>query len=236
MWVRSTAGPSVTVGNSLVNDSKSLDLLGVSFDKRLKSTPYLRAQAAATRRIKGAIAALSRHLPAFIVTKVAKTLVLGKSGYGAPAAISPRLKESDPVCSAVAAVQVAINDVARSALSVHRRDQIPVATLLHNSSLPSLNRLTVRGLALETWKAIRVCDGPNGQPNPLGGLIGTPGQGSRLTRTVTASHLPPPLQCAMPTFVWYSYMLWNSHSCLREATTLSEAKKAADYICNLVPL
>ncbi len=236
MWVRNTAGPSVSVGNTSVTDSKSLDLLGVSFDKGLKSTPYLKAQAAATRRISGAIAALSRHLPDFVVTKVARTLVLGKSGYGVAAAVPPRLKESDPVCSAVAAVQVAINDVARSALSVYRRDKIPVSALLHDSSLPSLNRLTVRGLALETWKAIRVCDGPNGQPNPLGCLIGTPGQGSRLTRTVTASHLSPPLKCAMPTFVWYSYILWNTHTCLREATTLSEAKKAVNHICNLVPL
>ncbi len=213
-----------------------LYLLGVTFDKGLKSTPYLKAQVSATKRICGAIAALSRHLPAFIVTKVAKALVLGKSGYGAAAAIPPRLNESDSACSAVMAVQVAINNVARSALCVHQRDKIPIATLLSNSSLPSLNRLTVRGLVLETWKAIRVCDGPGGQPNPLGCLIGTPGQGSRLTRTVAACHLPPPLKCAMPTFVWYSYMLWNSHACLREATTMSEAKKAADHICNLVPL
>ncbi len=236
MWVRSTAGPCVTVGDASVTDSKSLDLLGVSFDKGLKSTPYLKAQASATKRIRGAIAALSRHLPAFVVTKVARALVLGKSGYGAPAAISPRLDESDPVCSAVAAVQVAINNVARSALRVNKKDKIPIGTLLRNSSLPSLNRLTVRGLALETWKAIRVCDGPSGEPNPLGCLIGTPGQGPRFTRTVAASHLPPPLKCAMPTFVWYSYMLWNSHTCLREATTLSEAKKAADHICNQVPM
>ncbi len=236
MWVRTTAGPCVSVGDALVTDSKSLDLLGVSFDKGLKTTLYLKAQASATKRICGAIAALSRHLPAFIVTKVARTLVLGKSGYGAAAAISPRLNESDSINSAVAALQVAINNVARSALCVHKRDKIPIADLLCDSSLPSINRLTVRGLALETWKAIRVRDGPSGQPNPLGCLIGTPGQGSRFTRTVAASHLPPPLKCAMPTFVWYAYMLWNSHACLREATTLSEAKKAADHICNLVPL
>ncbi len=236
MWIRTAAGPDVRVGDAMIADSNSLDLLGVSFNKSLKSTPYLKSQASATRRIRGAIAALARSLPLPYVTKVARSLVLGKSGYGVAATISPRLKESDPVCPAVAAIQVAINDVARSAMGISRKDRISVATLLQKSSLPSLNRLTVRNIALETWKAIRVRDGPQGQPNPLGHLIGEPGQGSRLTRAVTAGHLFPPIKCAMPTFVWYSYVIWNSHSCLREASTLSEAKRAADAISGLVPL
>ncbi len=236
MWLRATSGPAVRVGDATVGDSTSLDLLGVSFNKRLKSTPHLKSQASATRRIRGAISALARHLPLPYLTKVARTLVLGKSGYGAAATVPPRLSASDPVCPAVAAIQVAINDVARSAIRTNRKDKIPVTTLLQKSSLPSLNRLTVRSMALETWKAIRVRDGPGGQPNPLGQLIGDPGQGSRVTRAVSAGHLLPPLKCAMPTFVWYSYVIWNSHSCLREANTITEAKRAADAISKLVPL
>ncbi len=236
MWIRTNAGPAIQVGHTSISDSNSLQLLGVSYDKRLRSTPYLKAQASATKRISGAIIAISKHLPSPVVTKIARALVLGKTGYGVAAAISPRLRDSDTLCSAVAAIQVAINDVARAATGANKKDRLTVATLLHKSSLPSLNRLTVRSLALETWKAIRIRDGPSGRPNPLGELIGDPGHGSRLTRTVAAGHLTPPLKCAMPTFVWFSYVLWNSYSCLREATTLSDAKKAADTISELVPL
>ncbi len=236
MWIRATPGPTVSIGNVLVSDSNSLDLLGVSFDKSLRATSFLKAQASATRRIRGAISALSRHLPSDVVTKVARALVIGKSGYGVAATIPPRLKESDPLCSAVNTLQIAINDIARSVTGTTRKDKLQVTELLQRSALPSLNKLTVRNVALETWKAIRVRDGPDGQPNPLGCLIGEPGRGCRLTRNVAAGHLPPPLKCAMPTFVWYSYLLWNSHSCLREATTLSAAKKAADKISEVVPL
>ncbi len=236
MWIRNETGPAVNVGHASVCDSKSLSLLGVAFDKNLRSTPYLRAQVSATRRIGGAVKALSRHLPSHVVSKVARALVLGKTCYGVAATIPPRLHNSDPTSSAVAAIQVAINDVARSTTGYCRNDRIPVTTLLNQSSLPSLNRLTVHNLAIETWKAINVCDGPQGQPNPLGCLIGEPGQGLRLTRTVQARHLIPPIKYAMPTLIWYSYVLWNSHQCLREATTLSEAKRAADTIAKQVPL
>ncbi len=236
MWIRTTEGPKVKVGSTQIADSDCLTLLGVSFDKRLRSTPYLKAQVSATRKIGGAVTSLAKHLPCSIVARVGRALVIGKSGYGSAAAISPRLKESDPTSSAVASVQVAINDVARSVTGTKRTDKLPVATLLKQSSLPSLNRLTVRNLALETWKAIRIRDGPGGQPNPLGRLIGDPGQGSRFTRTVAAGHLLPPFKCAMPTFVWHSYVLWNSYPCLRNATTLSAAKNAADTISGLVPL
>ncbi len=236
MWVRTATGPSISIGNTTVGDSNSLDLLGVCFEKSLRSTPFLKAQASATRRINGAVAALSRHLPSHIVSKVARALVIGKTGYGAAAVIPPRLHRSEPNCSAVAAIQVAINDVARSATGNTRKDKLPVATLLQKSSLPSLNQLTVRSLAVETWKAIKVRDGPDGLPNPLGLLVGDPGNGVRFTRTVAAGHLAPPLKMAMPTFIWYSYMLWNSYPCLREATTLSSAKMAANTISKLVPL
>ncbi len=236
MWIRTTSGPSVTVGSTQIVDSDSVTLLGVSFDKRLRSTPYLKTQVSATRRIGGAVASLAKHLPCPIVARIARALVIGKSGYAMAAAITPRLKESDPASSDVASVQVAINNVARSVTGTKRNDRLSVATLLKKSSLPSLNRLAVRSLALETWKAIRIRDGPGGQPNPLGRLIGDPGRGSRFTRTVAAGHLAPPLRCAMPTFVWHSYVLWNSYSCLRDATTLPAAKRAADTISGLVPL
>ncbi len=55
MWIQPAAGPAVYVGDVMVQDSNSLDLLGVSFNKALKSTPYLKSQASATRRIRGAI-------------------------------------------------------------------------------------------------------------------------------------------------------------------------------------
>ena len=236
MWVNSSESPPVLVGGISVNPAPSLELLGVRFDKSLRSNPFLSAQLAASKRILGISRRLGRHLPPSMTSSVSSALFVGKLSYAAAATISPRFSELDSGNPVAAKIQVAINDAARSILNCSKKKRVARETLLVRSNLPSLNRLTVRSLALETWKAIRVRDGPGGAANPLGGQIGDPGSGSRSTRATTAGLLPPPAGKASESLVWRAYSLWNSCAELREASSLSLAKRAADRLAANAPI
>ncbi|QQP42467.1 Hypothetical protein FKW44_017150, partial [Caligus rogercresseyi] len=68
------------------------------------------------------------------------------------------------------AVQVAINDVARSIAGCRRRDHIRIEDLLSIAKIPSLNEITVMAVAVETWKCFHSNDGGCGARNPIGDL------------------------------------------------------------------
>ncbi len=235
MWAGHKDVPSVLVGNSIVPEATSVDLLGVGFNKSLRPTPYFAQQMAAARRILGLTRRLMCHLPPNLVAMVSRSLFNGKLGYGLAAAATPRLCEADPIQSAVQELQVIVNSAARTIMRRKRADHIPIYRLLADTGLPSLNRLLIRAVALEAWRAVCVRDGPGGTKNPLGILLGDPGSGTRITRSTTAGLLPSP-HSGKDTLVWSAVRIWNSCADLRTASTLSAAKTAAFKMARLAPL
>ncbi len=235
LWAGNRDVPSVTVGNSVVPEATSVDWLGVGFNKLLRPTPYFTQQLAAARRILGLTRRLMCHLPPNLVAMISCSLFSGKLGYGLAAAATPRLYEADPVQSSIQELQVIVNSAARTILRKKRDDHIPVSRLLADTGLPSLNRLLVRAVALEAWRAVHLRDGPRGTANPLGVLLGEPGSGTRVTRATTAGLLPSP-HTGKDTLVWSAYRVWNTSADLRMATTLSAAKTAAYSLARLAPL
>ncbi len=235
LWAGHQEVPAVTVGDSTVSEATYVDLLGVKFNKNLKPIPYFKLQLAAARKILGLTCRLMCHLPPDLVAMVSRSLFAGKLGYGLATAARPRFSEADQVQSAVQELQVVINSAARAILRRKQADCIPVSRLLAKTGLPSLNRLLVKSVALEAWRAVCVKDGPGGTPSPLAVLIGNPGQGTRATRANTAGLLPPP-RTGKDTLVWSAYQAWNHSADLRAATTLSAARTAASALANLAPL
>jgi len=112
---------------------------------------------------------------------------------------------------------------------------LPVPTLLARTGLPSLNKLAAKAVALETWKAVVSSDGPDSSQNPLGILLGLPGAGGRLTRQSAARQLPTPLAGNKDSLASIGHKVWNTYAPLREAKTLSEARKAAKTFSMTVP-
>ncbi|QQP54199.1 Hypothetical protein FKW44_006953 [Caligus rogercresseyi] len=51
------------------------------------------------------------------------------------------------------AIQVALNDAARSIFGCKRRDHIHVGDLLERAGLPSLNEVAAKAVTLVTWNA-----------------------------------------------------------------------------------
>ena len=87
-------------------------------------------------------------------------LVLGKVGYAAPSVYPIRFSDNEPIDKNVKVIQVAINNVAQTVLGTGRTDRIETEELLFRASIPSINCLTARGIALEAWKVFRSTDRP----------------------------------------------------------------------------
>ncbi len=236
MWTGAASYP-IKVGSTLVTDKNCLEMLGVKFDKALRPLPFLEAQANSAKQILGLTRRLSHHLPPHLCSIISSSLLTGKLGYAAAAVISSRLVMTDPAGHGLwCQIQVIINNAARHILRVSRSKKMEVSRLLSKSGLPSLNRLVVKAVAVETWKAIRIMDGPGGTPNPLGALIGSPGSGERTTRATSANLLPPPTKIATESMVWCAYQVWNSSEELRNAVTLNEAIRVACKLAKIAPL
>ena len=237
LWLGRKAGGkealTININGVAIHPSKTLEMLGITYDSYLSSSPHLEKQVAAGKAIRGTIRRLSLHLPRGPVLKmVAGALVTGKLSYGAAATLTPRWKEEDTKRGAIHELQVLINDVARSLLGRRRSDRISTEELLKKSGLPSLNHFAVRSIAVEAWKAM---SGINSPYDPLQGLLGEAGSGSSRTRAAAAGHLPPPLQKAAQTFIWEAHKIWNNHRALREAKSLVAAKKVAKDMTALIP-
>ncbi|QQP37667.1 Rna-directed dna polymerase from mobile element jockey-like protein, partial [Caligus rogercresseyi] len=124
------------------------------------------AKAAAKRA--ALISRLAVHIPrGKYLRQLAKGLMIGKISYAAAAVTIPRLdNECKGPNSAHRAIQVAINDAARSIVGCKRRDHIHVHDLLERAGLPSLNEVAAKAVALETWKCFYSNDGGGGARNP----------------------------------------------------------------------
>ncbi len=193
-------------------------------------TVTLTSQAKSARRILGVTRRLLRHLPPNLVARISAVLFAGKLGYGLAAVVPPRLVKGDPVNGGIQDLQIVVNTAARCILGKRLTDRVGVQQLLHQTGLPSINRLIVKSAALETWRAIH-----SNEDNPLSRLIGNPGSGARATRANTSGLLPPP-RATKDSLAWSAYRIWNSCEDLRLATSLASAKKAASSLAKSAPL
>ena len=137
------------------------------------------------------------------------------------------------------AIQVAMNNIARSVSGCARRDHVKIEDLLARANISSYNEVTVRAVAMETWKAFQSSDGPGGSKNPLGKLIFPErnlSDASRTSRAATAGIIPLPLHSKASTFIWNASTVWNHSRPLREAKTKSEAMKVAKCLARNAPV
>ena len=151
---------------------------------------------------------------------------------------SPRFGDADApkVTKESKAIQTAINDTARTILGARRTDRIRVEDLLARSGLPAYNHLVIRSIAMETWKALNICDGPNGSHNPIGCMLRNEGTRSKHTRRVESGKLPPPTKKPQETFICHAVRMWNAFADLRDASTLSGARRVASTMARMAPL
>ena len=142
----------------------------------------------------------------------------------------------------MASLQVAVNDVGRSAIHSSRSDRKPVEELLKESRRPSMNRLVIETIGVECWKALRLSDVPNGPLNPLGIILSPTGSPALVrashsrTRAATTGSIAPPAKRQVESFVWQAYHIWNSNLDLRKSPTLAAARRASSTIAMVSPI
>ncbi len=229
-----SSSSSVNVGGVMVVPGDTVDVLGVTYDSRLSPAPHLAATLRSARSLACAARRLSLHLRRPILQQVVRALVVGKVGY-ACAVLRPRLADSDPVQGGVAAVQTAVNDCARAIIGETRSSRTPSTELLQRSGMPSINRLIIEQVAMETWKGMNYVSGDDSTKIPIGQIL-CPPHARRATRAAASNCIPPPTKVKTDSFLWSAYKIWNSSPTLRSATTLASARRAAKELAAGAPI
>jgi hypothetical protein len=156
-----------------------------------------------------------------------------------PVVARPRLPGSTgTIPEALASVQVAINNVARSVVGHRREDHIPIVDLLEAAKFLLLNQQVVRAKAMAAWNAYASDDGTNGRRNPVGscmfGNVNQPAN-TRPTRATAAAEVRVPTR-GMDTLVTHALETWNVCLVLRDSRTKAEANQAATNLARNSPL
>ncbi len=236
----------ITVGSETVRPGQTLNFLGVTIDDRLSMATHHHKVAASARAKAGTVARLAAHLPVGpYLRQLPNGIIVGKVTYATAASFSPRLAAEDPPPPAAQRVaQLAMNRAARTITGHRLTDKVPVGDLLKAANLPSLNRATIKAVAMEAWKAFVTHDGDSssgcgnnyGSRNPLGLLLFDSSSTISRTRAGSNGLISPPLRIAADTFVYAAYRIWNSSRELRAAKTLGEARRAAINMSAGAPL
>ncbi|QQP56376.1 Uncharacterized protein FKW44_001007, partial [Caligus rogercresseyi] len=222
---KDVAGFTINVGGVEVHPFDEIEFLGVKFDTAFTTVPHNINIAKAAAKRAALISRLAVHLPrGKYLRQLAKGLMIGKISYAAAAVTIPRLdNECKGPNAAHRAIQVAINDAARSIVGCKRRDHIHVRDLLERAGLPSLNEVAAKAVALETWKCFYSNDGGGGARNPVGDFVfSIPRRAMRSTTPIAY-----PLGRETATFA--------CHAISVSATTLHAARTAARAIGRSVP-
>jgi hypothetical protein len=142
-----------------------------------------------------------------------------------------------PIPEALASIQVAINDVARSIGGYRREDHIPVEELLEAAKFILLNQLVVRATAMAAWNAHVSDDGVASTRNPVGNLMFSNGNAAtvRPTRATAAGEVRVATR-GVNTLVTHALETWNACAKLKDSESKAEASRAATNLARNSPL
>jgi hypothetical protein len=176
-----------------------IKLLGVSFDRKLTTKPHAKAMLVATKQRAAVISRLVNHIPCgAYLRQLATGLVNGKLCHALAAYAFPwlptQISEATPPTTLYQQIQVAYNRVARSITGVRIRDRVAIPELLERAGLPSVNRMVVNAVCMETWKCRHSSDGRNGAKNFVGSLIFYTVEVVKITRAASAGMALVPLR------------------------------------------
>ena len=208
---------SLKIGHPETTSTETLNILGVTLDKRASFGAHNSMVLSDLRRRIGAIRQLSIQLPrGKLLTQIASSLIIGRLQASAWVTRSVRLNlpENKHLTSKA---QVVLNDLARLLLGIKRTDRYKTVDLTDKSGLPTVNEIVVRQAAVAAWKAT------NGSA-----LEEVLEMHDSRTRGSSQDMRKPISQRCLPASNMST--VWNSSETLRKATTLSQARSVARHI------
>jgi hypothetical protein len=209
---------TINVNGRELKPSNTFDLLGITFDRSFTVRPYLHSLAREARFRAGRMARLGQHLPrGQLLRQLGSGLLMGKVAHCLPVVARPRLPGLTAVIpQALAQVQVAVNNVARSVVGCRREDHVTIVDLLEAAKYLSLNQQVVRATAMSAWSAFTSSNSSNGTRNPVGtemfGSINLPAP-ARPSRATTAGEVWVRTR-GLNTHVTHGLEVWNACTAL----------------------
>jgi hypothetical protein len=211
---------SVMVDGKKVEAEDTIDLLGVSFDRKLTSKTHAKAMLVATKKRAAVIARLVNHVRrGRYLRQLAMGLDNGKLCHALAAYANPRLPapaQAKTPTTIYQQIQVAYNRVTRSITGIRIRDRVTIPELLERAGIPSINWMVISATATETWNCRHSSDGGNGAKNFVGAVIFDTGEAVKTTRAASSVMAVVPLK-GIDTFVSNGARNRNALEALREA-------------------
>jgi hypothetical protein len=135
----------VMIGNSIVNESQSEKILGVTVNNKLKWQEQHRNIVNTLREYKQPILKrLAYHLPRWVVVQLLDALVFSSIRYCLPLWGSMRLSDRESPTQLSKSIQVQINFALRCVLGLSLKDQVSVKTLNEMTNSLTLNQLVIQ--------------------------------------------------------------------------------------------
>jgi hypothetical protein len=183
-----TRGVPIMVDSARILPGPTMELLGVTIDRKLTTTPHDTHVAASARQKASLVARLGHHVPqGKFLRQLAMGLFGGKVSHALAAVAAPTLRVEDKENNKIKSVQMAQNDVARTVTGHKRSDRVTLADLLTMAHMQSLNSMVITAVALETWSAFPSSNGMDRARNPLRvAIFGN--DNTRETRASKAGH------------------------------------------------
>jgi hypothetical protein len=161
---------TINVNGAEVKPSNSFELLGITFNRQFTVQSYLHNLAREARFWAGRVARLAQHLPrGQLLRQLGSGLLMGKLAHCLPVVARLRLPGSmGTIPEALALVQFAMNDLARSVVRHRREDHITIVDLLEVAKHLRLNQQVVRATAMSVWSAYSSSNGICSTRSPVG--------------------------------------------------------------------
>mgnify|MGYP003841608465 FL=1 len=145
---------SLNVGGSLVSESDSITLLGITLASDLSWTAQCEKVASSLRSINGLFSRLSKFTPNKFLMPLVHGLQLSKVRYGLPLFSNIRVSEDEPTSSSMRSLQVETNKGLRVVVGCTLADRRPVQDLVAEVNVPTVNQLAVEATLMDVWRQI----------------------------------------------------------------------------------
>ena len=232
--IKQSSDFTVRVGKIIIQPSKELDLLGITYDSNLITKPYLNRLATEAKTRAAIIKRLSYSVPPHLLRTFTNGLLIGKIMASAPAAIPYKIipectsnyKETQNRGSSTITeeINMSIKNAARTITGTKLSDKVPSKCVLNKAGLKSLNEMVASASAILVWKSKHFMD-------PLGKhlfpILNINSAHIHDTRSTKCDKIRVPVPGYTELAVNLMATAWNENSDLRNASTLGSAKIAA---------
>ena len=213
---------NMLLGHTTTQSSDSLNILGVTIDSRLSFSTHHEALLNDLRRRLGVIRRLKCQMSrGKLLNEVAQSLFVGRLQCNAWITRPVRVNQEGEQPPSRDKAQVLLNDLARTLLGIRRADHVRTEDLMDRAKIPTLNEITVRQAALNSWKAVN------------GGALAEFLQPYDSRTRAAECNLRRPVsgRCIA---ISNMASCWNSSELLRSAKSIGEARSAARKLANSV--